>query len=178
MLYFCVFKSNNSCFKCLDILCGWHVHTPIQQTYSVLCLAIQLSYLLVLLFYIYIAYVKHSLLQINLDSVRMTLQIICEKAVPAHYFLMLFFCCCFSSATLQGSICIRLLQFKHMPFTYHQRYGHLPSPSFHYLIQSLLVYGGFSYVLPLNSKLSDFPNQAMKEKVYIEFLLHNSEHIL
>ncbi len=41
-------------------VCVRDVHTPIQQTHSVIHLAIQLSYLLVLLglFYIYIAYVK------------------------------------------------------------------------------------------------------------------------
>lgn len=58
--FLCLFKSTNSCLKCLDILCVHAVHTPTQQAYSVLHLAIQLSYLLVLLglFYIYITYVK------------------------------------------------------------------------------------------------------------------------
>lgn len=41
-------------------VCVRVVHRPTQQTYSVIHLAIQLSYLLVLLglFYIYITYVK------------------------------------------------------------------------------------------------------------------------
>lgn len=42
------------------LMCVHIVHTPTQQTYSVIHLAIQLSYLLVLLglFCIYITYVK------------------------------------------------------------------------------------------------------------------------
>lgn len=45
-------------------VCVCDIYTPTQQTYSVIHLAIQLSYLLVLLglFYIYIAYVKQQLL--------------------------------------------------------------------------------------------------------------------
>lgn len=56
-----VFKSTNSCFKCLDILCVCvYVTCTHQHNILVIHLAIQLSYLLVLLglFYIYITYVK------------------------------------------------------------------------------------------------------------------------
>lgn len=58
------------------------VPTPTQQAYSVLHLAIQLSYLFVL----------HQLCetvtftQNSLDTVRMLFQFIGAKAVPAHYF--------------------------------------------------------------------------------------------
>lgn len=71
--------------------------------------------------------------QNNLDTVRRTFQFIGANAVPAHYLLSFwcsrtFFLFCCSSASLQGSVCIWLcIQFKHMPFAFHQRYGQLLS---------------------------------------------------
>lgn len=82
-------------FVCVPV-----ARTPTQQAYSVIHLAIQLSYLLVLLglFYIYITNVK-LFTQNSLDTVRITFQFTCAKAVPAHYFeffdeseIMLFVC--------------------------------------------------------------------------------------
>lgn len=47
-VFLSIFKSTNSCFRCLDIyVCTWRTH--INTTHSVIHLAIQLSYLLVLL---------------------------------------------------------------------------------------------------------------------------------
>lgn len=99
------------------------MHTR-NKTYSVIHLAIQLSYLLVLLglFYIYTTYVKLLPLHTKVfETVRTAFQFTGAKAVPAHYFeflnnseVMFFiavfflsvFLFVFVSASLQGSTCI------------------------------------------------------------------------
>lgn len=63
------------------------VHTPTQQAYSVIHLAIQLSYLLVLLgLFLYLHHQCETFTQNNLDTVRITFQFTGANAVPAHYF--------------------------------------------------------------------------------------------
>lgn len=68
-------------------LCVPVVHTPTQQAYSVIHLAIQLSYLLVLLgLFLYLHHQCETFTQNNLDTVRITFQFTGANAVPAHYF--------------------------------------------------------------------------------------------
>lgn len=150
-MFLSVFKSTNSCFKCQDILCV-HMHTPTQQTHSVIHLAIQLSYLLVLLglFYIYITmwnsnfyteYFRYSIDDISVYQCK-------SSACTLLSFCFCFYVsenpvCCFSSASLQGSVCIRLcIQFQTHAFHLSPKVWPTTfSQSFQFLKVTLLLHG-------------------------------------
>lgn len=156
-VFLSVFKSTNSCFRNQDILCvcTWRAHT---NTTNILSYSFSHSVELPLGFTGVVLYLHHlcetvTFTRNNLDTVRTTFQFTGAKAVPAHYseFYGVYFLCFFvvfylSSASLQGSKCIWLcIQIKHMPFTFHQRYGQTTfSKSFQYLkITFLLLHSSF-----------------------------------
>lgn len=115
-------------------VCTWRTHTN-TQAYSVIHLAIQLSYLLVLLgLFLYLNHLcetvtftqKQFRYSTNDISVYQCKSSACTLLWSFDVSESILFC--FSSASLQGSVCIWLcIQIKDMPFTFHQRYGQLLS---------------------------------------------------
>lgn len=87
-VFLSVFKSTNSCFRCLDIyVCTWRTHSNTTNTLSY---SFSHSVELPLGFTGVVLYLHHlcetvTFTRNNLDTVRMTFQFTCAKAVPAHY---------------------------------------------------------------------------------------------
>lgn len=87
-VFLSVFKSTNSCFRCLDIyVCTWCTHTHTTNTLSY---SFSHSVELPLGFTGVVLYLHHlcetvTFTRNNLDTVRMTFQFTGAKAVPAHY---------------------------------------------------------------------------------------------
>lgn len=153
---FCLYLNQPTAASDAWTFCVWtwceHTNT---QTYSVTHLAIQLSYLLVLLgLFLYLHHLCETVTftPYILDTVRMTWHFsLSVQKQCLHITLNFFFnvsdvfFVVFSSASLQGSVCIWMcIQIKDMPFTFHQRYGQLLSQkSFQYLKITLLLHGLF-----------------------------------
>lgn len=108
-MFLSVFKSTNSCFKCLDILCVCTCRAQTNST-NILSYSFSHSVELPLGFTGVVLYLHHlcetvTFTKNTLDTVQITFQFTGAKAVPAHYFEFfddscIFFVCLFLNLLL------------------------------------------------------------------------------